>query len=63
MSEHNIHEIIEKLISDNEGNKNTLDDHDSFIAGHRTGYYEGYHDALVDLLNKLGIQHNHEIYN
>lgn len=27
------------------------------------GYVEGYHDALVDLMNELHIEHNEEIIN
>ena len=48
-------QIIKDLIADNEENiiNNPYDD----------GYYEGYHDALVDLMNKLGIEHDEEIYN
>ena len=55
-------ETIEKLITQNEGNKTSLDDTDPRISGYRTGYYEGYHDALVDLLNELGYPCEHEIY-
>ena len=48
-------QIIKDLIADNE--ENTIND------SYDNGYYEGYHDALVDLMNKLGIEHNEEIYN
>lgn len=50
-------QIIKNLI---EGNK------DNFaMAENRydNGYAEGYHDALVDLLNQLGIEHDYEYYN
>lgn len=50
--------IIKDLIDSNEENKEICDG-DSYS----NGYYEGYHDALVDLMNKLEIQHNEEFYN
>lgn len=48
---------IVKLLTANEGNKEYLE------AGYDTGYYEGYHDALVDVMNKLNIPHSEEFYN
>lgn len=50
-------QIIKDLIMDNEDNKPFLEDE------YGTGYYEGYHDALVDLMNKLNIKHNEVFYN
>lgn len=50
-------QIIKDLIADNEENLQIVKNDYDF------GYYEGYHDALVDLMNKFGIQHKEEIYN
>lgn len=52
-------QIIKDLITDNEDNNIEPTIYDPYGKG----YYEGYHDALVDLMNKLGIKHNEEIYN
>ena len=52
-------QIIKDLIADNEGNNIEPIVNDEYGKG----YYEGYHDALVDLMNKLRIKHNEEIYN
>lgn len=53
----NIKDIIIDLISDNKENGHyVLNDYDN-------GYVDGYHDALVDLMNKLHIEHNEEIIN
>ena len=49
--------IIMDLIDDNKENLYyTLSKYDE-------GYVDGYHDALVDLMNKLGIKHNEMIIN
>ena len=50
-------QIIKNLI---EGNKENF-----AMSENRydSGYAEGYHDALVDLLNQLGIEHDYEYYN
>ncbi|ADL36071.1 hypothetical protein bpr_II132 (plasmid) [Butyrivibrio proteoclasticus B316] len=50
---------VKNLIADNE--ENNIESITSDAYG--KGYYEGYHDALVDLMDKLGIKHNEEIYN
>ena len=50
-------QIIKTLIEDNKENFNIPQDE------YGTGYREGYHDALVDLLNKLKIKHDYEYYN
>ena len=52
-------QIIKDLIADNE--ENNIEPIVSDPYG--KGYYEGYHDALVDLMNKLHIPHNEEFYN
>lgn len=39
------------LIKDNDDNLEISD------PGYDTGYLEGIHDGLIDLLNKLGIEH------
>ena len=49
---------IKRLLNDNERNKDNVVENT-----YGEGYYEGYHDALVDLMNKVGIKHNEEIYN
>ena len=55
-----IKQIILDMINNNKENFTTpLYNHD----GYATGYPEGYNDALVDLLNQLGIEHNEEIMN
>ena len=55
-----IKQIILNMINNNKENFTTpLYNHD----GYATGYPEGYNDALVDLLNQLGIEHNEEIMN
>ncbi len=52
-----IKDIIMDLISDNKENMHyVLNEYDQ-------AYTDGYHDALVDLMNKLGIEHNEEIIN
>lgn len=52
-----IEQIINDLIENNK--ENFAIPHDEY----GTGYIEGYHDALVDLLNQLGIEHDYEYYN
>ena len=48
-----IEQIIMDLIADNEENFEIKDRNEYCI-----GYADGYNDALVDLLNKLGIKHD-----
>ncbi|MDE5830337.1 MAG: hypothetical protein K2H53_01195 [Clostridia bacterium] len=52
----NVDKIIKKLIADNEANA-TED------GGYAQGYYEGVHDAFVDVLNQLGIPTDEDFYN
>lgn len=55
--EMNVKQTVDNLIN---GNK------DNFAMSENRydrGYAEGYHDALVDLLNQLGIEHDYEYYN
>lgn len=52
-----IEQIIKNLIEDNKANFELQFDK------YGIGYAEGYNDALVDLLNKLGVKHNYEIMN
>ena len=54
--------IIDKAIDDN---KNNFDPAPGTFcpSEYDTGYTEGYNDALVDLLNKLNIENDHELYN
>lgn len=52
-----IKDIIMDLIEDNKENGHyILNDYDD-------GYVDGYHDALVDLMDRLHIEHNEEIIN
>lgn len=50
-----IEEIIEDLLYDGK------DAACYALSLYETAYLDGYHDALVDLMNKLGIEHNEEI--
>lgn len=52
----NVEKIINKMIADNEGNATEDGAYDQ-------GYYEGVHDALVDVLNQLGIPTAEDFYN
>ena len=49
-------QIVRRLLSDNEQNIETA------TGGYDSGYAEGYHDALVDVMNQMGIPHNEEYY-
>lgn len=53
-----VEQIILDLITDNEKNFKIEDRNDYCV-----GYADGYNDALVDLLNKLGIKHDKEFRN
>ena len=57
-----VERTIKSLITDNEGNR-TTDLYVVFGDRYTVGYYEGYHDALVDVMNKLEINHNEKYYN
>ena len=46
-----IRNAVAALIKDNDDNLEFSD------PGYDTGYIEGVHDGLIDLLNKLGIEH------
>ena len=48
--------VINNLIKDNE--KNYSDDNGTYGAG----YLNGYHDALVDVLNQMRIKNDYEYY-
>ena len=52
-------EKIIELLSDNEGNKKIA----YTEGGYKQGYYEGYHDAIVDVMDKLKIPHTEGFYN
>lgn len=55
-----IEQIIKDMIADNKENlEHPLYGNDGYV----TGYADGYNDSLVDLLNKLGIEHSEEIRN
>ena len=54
-----IEQIIKDMIDDNEVNNMPVIREDPYGSG----YYSGYHDALVDLMNKLNIPNNETIYN
>lgn len=57
-----VEKTIKTLITDNEGNR-TTDICVVFGNHYAIGHYEGYHDALVDVMNKLEINHNEKYYN
>ena len=48
---------IDNLMYDNEENLHHI------LNEYDRGYVDGYHDALVDLMNQLGIEHDEEIWN
>lgn len=50
-------QIIKDLLEDHKVNKAHID------SDYSEGYYDGYNDAMVDLMNKLGIKHDEEIRN
>lgn len=53
-----IGQIIKDMIADNKENiEDPLYEND----GYAIAYVDGYNDSLVDLLNKLGIEHNEEL--
>lgn len=55
-----IGQIVKDMIVDNKANfEHPLYKNDGYMAG----YADGYNDSLVDLLNKLGIEHNEELRN
>ncbi len=51
----NVKEAIFELIAENK--KERLQDRWYGVDGYLTGEADGYHNALVDLLNRLGIEH------
>lgn len=52
-----IRNAVATLIKDNDNNLEISD------PGYDTGYVEGVHDGLIDLLNKLGIVHDFQYMN
>ena len=52
-----IRNAVTSLIKDNDDNIEIAD------PGYDTGYLEGIHDGLIDLLNKLDIGHNFSYMN
>lgn len=52
-----IRNVVAALIKDNDDNLEISD------PGYDTGYIEGVHDGLIDLLNKLGIIHDFQYMN
>ena len=52
----NVEDIINALLASNADNANEN-------GGYEQGYFEGVHDALVDVLNQLGIPTDEECYN
>lgn len=52
-----IRNAVAALIKDNDDNLEISD------PGYDTGYIEGVHDGLIDLLNKLGIIHDFQYVN
>lgn len=58
IQKNDVEKVILKLIRDNEGNEKT-----SVLSGYNRGYFEGFHDACVDILHGLGIETSEEYYN
>lgn len=55
-----IGQIIKDMVADNKVNfEHPLYEKVDYV----TGYADGYNDGLVDLLNKLKIEHNEELRN
>lgn len=52
-----IRNVADALIKDNDDNLEISD------SGYDTGYIEGVHDGLIDLLNKLDIIHDFQYMN
>lgn len=50
-------DVINDLIELNDKNYNEGN------GVYQDGYPDGYHDALVDVLNQMRIEHNHTYYN
>lgn len=50
-------DIINELIESNEKN------YSDGIGVYQGGYLDGYHDALVDVLNQMRIENYHTYYN
>ena len=48
---------IKKRVEKNEDNQETITD------GYNKGYMEGYHDAMIELLDWLGVKHDQKFYN
>lgn len=53
---------IEQFIISNQENTKNIDYNEN-KNNYATGYTQGYHDALVDILNKLKVNHSFELYN
>lgn len=53
-----ISEVLMKILKGNEDNRPTVSE-----EGYPRGYYEGVHDAIVDVLNALHIEHSEKYYN
>ena len=48
---------IKKRVEENEENRETIS------TSYDEGYMEGYHDAMIEILNYLGVEHDQEYYN
>ena len=57
MDKQKIKQIIGNFMYDNKENYHYI------LNEYDNGYADGYHDALVDLMDALGIEHNEEIIN
>lgn len=59
-----IKDTICDMIENHEENKICFEkETKATVRNYQEGYFNGYHDALVDLLNHLGIENKYEIYN
>lgn len=48
---------IKKRVEENEENRETI------ATSYEEGYMEGYHDAMIELLDWLGVKHDQKFYN
>lgn len=59
-----IEDTVRDMLANHEENKICFEkETKATVRNYQRGYFDGYHDALVDLLNNLGIENDYEIYN
>lgn len=57
MEKYIVEQCVKRLLYDNQSNL------ENDNGGYDCGYAEGYHDALVDVMNQLRIEHGEEYFN